>query len=298
MIAAPDRLETAMERAVARLTADGCPPRLAEAIHQAVFPAGNRLRPRLCYTVATALGEDLPAVTDAAAVALELLHCASLVQDDLPMFDAAAERRGRPSLHRVFGGALAVLAADALIIGAYEILALAAAAHPSRAHALTLVISRGVGTPWGAVAGQAWESEARIDLQQYHRAKTAALFEAATAAGAVAAGHDPAPWRVVGTRLGQAYQVADDIADQQDSGAGSDAALGRPNAAHAMGVGPSLKLFDRYATSALEAIPPCRDRALAVTFVSQLIERFRAAHRIHRDVASTPRGSHGLAVAR
>jgi geranylgeranyl diphosphate synthase type II len=298
MTAAPDRLEHALERTIDRLTGEGCPPRLAEAIRHAVFPAGNRLRPRLCHAVATALGEDQPAVTDAAAVALELLHCASLVQDDLPAFDAAVERRGRPSVHRAFGEPLAILAADALIIGAYETIALAAPAQPSRAAALSLVLSRGVGTPGGAVAGQAWESEPEIDLQQYHRAKTAALFEAATAAGAVAAGHDPAPWRDVGTRLGQAYQVADDIADQRDTGAGSDAALGRPNAAHEMGVGASLALFNLQAASALDAIPPCRERRVVYSFVSQLIERFRAAHGLHRTGGTDTADGSELAVAR
>jgi geranylgeranyl diphosphate synthase type II len=117
MTPTPDRLERALERAVSELTQHGCPPRLRDALRDAVFPAGNRLRPRLCYAVAEALGNDRPELSDAAAVALELLHCASLVQDDLPAMDDAAERRGRPALHQAFGEATAILAADALIIG-------------------------------------------------------------------------------------------------------------------------------------------------------------------------------------
>ncbi|MGD2135594.1 MAG: polyprenyl synthetase family protein, partial [Gemmatimonadales bacterium] len=222
-----DRLESALQAAVGRLTGDGCPPRLAAAITDAVFPAGNRLRPRLAYAVADAIGERDPRITDAAAVALELLHCASLVQDDLPAFDDATERRGRPALHIRHGEPLTVLAADALIIGAFDSVAAVAALEPPQARALTSVIARGSGAPHGAVAGQAWESEDEIDLARYHRAKTAALFEAATVAGAVAAGSDGAAWRDVGTWLGRAYQVADDIADAHDPPSqGSDLALG------------------------------------------------------------------------
>ena len=95
-------------------------------LRYAVFPGGARIRPRLCLAVAQACGEDQPAVTDAAAAAIELLHCASLVHDDLPCFDDAPLRRGKPSVHRAFGERLAVLAGDALIVLAFETLARAA----------------------------------------------------------------------------------------------------------------------------------------------------------------------------
>jgi geranylgeranyl diphosphate synthase type II len=270
-----DRLERALKRAVSRLTEDGCPSQLRDAVRYAVFPAGNRLRPRLCYAVAEALGDDRPELADAGATALELLHCASLVQDDLPIFDNATERRGRPALHQVFGEATAILAADALIIGAFETLAWYAAVDPERARHLTRTITRGVGTPHGAVAGQAWESEAEIDLEQYHRAKTAALFESATAAGAIAAGHDPEPWRTVGTWLGRAYQVADDLADEASIGRGSDAALGRPNAAHQLGVPRSVALLEQYITSALDAVPLCPGRVPFQELLQLLAAKFR-----------------------
>lgn len=275
MTRVPDRLERAVERAVSRLTHDGCPPRLQAAVRYAVFPAGNRWRPRLCYAVAQALGDDRPDLTDAAATALELLHCASLVQDDLPAFDDAPERRGRPALHRAFGDATTILVADALIIGAFETVARETAVDPERVRDLTLAITRGVGTPHGAVAGQAWESEAAIDLEQYHRAKTAALFESATAAGAIAAGYDPDPWRTVGSWLGRAYQVADDLADEASIGRGSDAALGRPNAAHHLGVERSAALLDRCITKALEAVPLCPGRAAFQEFVRLIAAKFR-----------------------
>jgi geranylgeranyl diphosphate synthase type II len=272
-----DRLEYALHDAVARVTSDGCPPRLARAIGYAVFPAGHRFRPRLCLAVAEALGAEDSDLALNAAVAVELLHGASLIQDDLPAFDDAAERRGHPALHRMFGEALAVLAADALIIGAFEGVARAAGHHPERAARLVSEIARGVGTPHGAVAGQGWESEEDIDLVQYHRAKTAALFESATACGAIAAGHDPEPWRAVGMWLGRAYQIADDISDEAGSGAdGSDAVLGRPNAFRAYGALGSVRALEHAMRMALEAIPEGTGHARFHGFLTALLGEFRA----------------------
>jgi geranylgeranyl diphosphate synthase type II len=117
--------------------------------------------------------------------------------------------------------------------------------------------------PSGIAAGQAWESEPVIDLGQYQRAKTGALFAAATVAGAAAAGREPEAWRELGERLGEAYQVADDIADvlsgESDLGkpVGQDAALGRPNAALTLGVAGAMAHLERLAAAAADSIPPC-----------------------------------------
>src|SRR5262249_58610889 len=100
-----------------------CPRRLSAAMRGAVFPKGARVRPRLCHAVASACGDDEPRATEAAGAAIELLHCASLVHDDLPCFDDAALRRGRPSVHAAFGEPLAVLAGDALIVLAFQAMA-------------------------------------------------------------------------------------------------------------------------------------------------------------------------------
>ena len=111
--------------------------------------------------------------------------------------------------------------------------------------------------------GQAWECEPAADLGEYQRAKTGALFAAATVAGAAAAGADPEPWRTLGERLGEAYQVADDIGDVlSDSDAlgkptGRDHALGRPNAALAMGIEGAMRHLDALAAAAADSIPPC-----------------------------------------
>lgn len=258
-----NRIEKALTQALAAGGEAGAPPRLAAALRHAVFPAGARIRPRLCLAVAAACGEDDPTLVDAAAAALELLHCASLVHDDLPCFDDAVIRRGRLSVHRAFGERLAVLAGDALIVLAFQTLAIGATRHPQRLGALLRTIGNAVGAPTGIVAGQAWECESHVVLADYQRAKTGALFIGATTAGAEAAGADPAPWRMLGDRLGAAYQVADDIRDVAASPldigkpVGRDAALGRPSTAGELGLNGAIRRFQQLIDEATESIPPC-----------------------------------------
>ena len=177
------RIEHSLAMAVAHSEAPDCPPKLVGAIRHAVFPGGARIRPKLCLAVANACTNDDPQLAEAAAVAIELLHCASLVHDDLPCFDDAQTRRGRASVHFAYGESRAVLAGDALIVMAFDTLANAAGRSPARLAPLLKIIAAGVGMPYGIVAGQAWESESRVSLTQYQRAKTGALFVAATCAG-------------------------------------------------------------------------------------------------------------------
>jgi geranylgeranyl diphosphate synthase type II len=229
----------------------------------AVFPGGARIRPRLCLAVARACAEDLPTLSAAAAAAIELLHCASLVHDDLPCFDDAAIRRGRPSVHKAFSERIAVLAGDALIALSFQSLARASETAPSRLVHLVGIIARSIGAPSGIIAGQAWECEAQVVLADYQRAKTGSLFAAATAAGACAAGHEPGPWHLLGERIGEAYQIADDIRDvvsnEHDLGkpTGRDQALGRPNAVNHLGIGSAVARLEDLVQSAIEAIPRC-----------------------------------------
>lgn len=258
------RIEEALQAALVVTDGAGCPPKLAAAMRHAVFPAGARIRPQLCLAVARACGDSDPALSDAAAAAVELLHCASLVHDDLPCFDDAPTRRGQSSVHRAFGERLAVLAGDGLIVLAFQTLALGAGRSPGRLARMLTTVGRGVGMPHGIVAGQAWECEPRVALSDYQRAKTGALFAAATAVGAEAAGVDGNIWRSLGEWLGEAYQVADDLrdvlSDPQALGkpVGRDAALGRPNAAAEQGLAGAIQHFDRLIACAIEAIPPCR----------------------------------------
>ena len=257
------RIERTLSASIDRVDTQDAPPLLAAAMRHAVFPRGARMRPRLCLAVAAACGDDQPAASDAGAAAIELMHCASLIHDDLPCFDNADTRRGRPSVHRAFGEPLAVLAGDALIVLSFQAIAWGAAAVPARLPALLLIMAGATGLPSGIAAGQAWECEPTVDLARYQRAKTGALFAAATALGAAAAGAEPHPWRELGERLGEAYQVADDIADvlagEADLGKpiGQDLALGRPNAALAMGVDAALRHLEALAEAAAGSIPPC-----------------------------------------
>ncbi|NDC61358.1 MAG: polyprenyl synthetase family protein [Betaproteobacteria bacterium] len=273
------RIETALNHHFSLTHTQIAPPRLMAAMRHAVFPGGARIRPQLCLAVAKACGEDDATLTDAAAVGIELLHCASLVHDDMPCFDDADMRRGRVTVHKQFGEPLALLTGDALIVMAYQVLARSGRKHPARLVELLATISDGVGAPDGIVAGQAWECETRVKLSQYQRAKTGALFVAATMAGAQSAGVNPNPWRALGDTLGEAYQVADDIRDvmlqdhQLGKPAGQDAALGRPSAAADLGLKGALDYFKQLMANAVEAVPVCESRAALRHLVMQESER-------------------------
>ena len=261
------RIEEALAAAIAECEAPGAPPRLAAAMRHAVFPGGARIRPQLSLAVARACGDDDPGLSNAVAAAVELLHCASLVHDDLPCFDDAPMRRGQPSVHAAYGERLAVLAGDGLIVLAFQTLALAGTRHPQRLVRLLATLGRGVGVPHGITAGQAWECEPRVTLGDYQRAKTGALFAAATCAGAEAAGMSGDTWRALGEWLGEAYQVADDVRDVMadplllGKPVGRDVALGRPSSATEQGLSGAIQHFDRLVACAIEAVPPCRGAA-------------------------------------
>jgi len=258
-----ERVEAALEGAISQAGGWGSPPKLAAALRYAVFPGGHRIRPSLTLAVARACGDRDPAAADAAAVAVELLHCASLAHDDLPCFDDADLRRGKPSLHKEFGEPLAVLAGDALIVLAFETLARAMTRRPSRLATMIGIVGAAVGAPRGIVAGQAWECEPSAPLSEYQRAKTGALFVGAAQAGALAAGMDPTPWRALGDKIGEAYQVADDLrdvlcdAEELGKPVGQDAARLRPNAAAQLGVGGAKARLVELVEGAVSAIPAC-----------------------------------------
>jgi geranylgeranyl diphosphate synthase type II len=257
------RIEAELETAVHFAESGDAPARLAAAIRYAIFPGGARVRPRLCLAVSEACGADDLSACVTAACAIEMLHCASLVHDDLPCFDDAALRRGKPSVHVAFGEALAVLAGDAMIVMAFETLARGCERSTQLLPDLALTVARSVGMPNGIVAGQGFESEPQISRSQYQRAKTGSLFVAATMSGAFAAGYAGAPWRTLGERLGEAYQIADDIRDIASSPEelgkpiGRDAALGRPSAAAELGVDGAIRLLKQLVAEAVDSIPPC-----------------------------------------
>jgi geranylgeranyl diphosphate synthase type II len=255
------RIERTLHDALNAHGASDAPPRLAAAVRHSVFPGGARTRPLLCLAVAAACGDPDPLLSESAAAAIELMHCGSLVHDDLPCFDDAPTRRGQPSVHAAFGERGAVLAGDALIVIAFEVLARGAVHNPARLPAMVQVLCLRVGMPVGIIAGQAWESEDWVALPQYQRAKTGSLFAAATELGALAAGQPPTRWRTFGEHLGEAYQVADDIrdvaADAQWLGkpTGRDVKLGRPSAVTEFGACGALAHFERLIDDAAASIP-------------------------------------------
>jgi geranylgeranyl diphosphate synthase, type II len=273
------RIEAAIAAAISRGQGGDAPPRLASALPYAVTPGGARIRPTILMSVALACGDDRPVLSDAAAAALELIHCASLVHDDLPCFDDAALRRGKPTVHLAYSQPLAVLAGDSLIVLAFDVLAHAAAADPLRGLALISALARRTGMPHGICAGQGWESEQQVNLSAYHRAKTGALFVAATQMGAIAAGQDPEAWEELGARIGEAFQVADDLrdvlydAETLGKPVGQDEIHARPSAVAELGVQGAIRHLRDILAGAIASIPSCPGEARLAEMVRRYAER-------------------------
>jgi len=274
--------EQYLEEAMAEHATAQCPPLLAQALNYAVFPGGARVRPKICKAVALANNSSDVGLANAAASAIELLHCASLVHDDLPCFDDATQRRGKPSVHAKFGERIAVLTGDALIVAAFQTLATHAihAVRTERVPLVTAIVARGVGAPHGICAGQAWECERSVDLSRYHRAKTGALFVAATCAGAAAAGVDPGPWVNLGASIGEAYQIADDIkdaiSDPETLGkpTGIDVKLDRPSAVRELGLDGAVTRLKQCLEAGLDSMPACAGQDLLQKIVRAQASRF------------------------
>ena len=197
-----------------------------KSMRYSVFAGGKRLRPILCLEAARIFA-DPPRGVLPVACALEFIHTYSLIHDDLPALDNDDLRRGRPTNHKVFGEAMAILAGDGLLTGAFEVLARAELSAERRA-ALVREIATAAGTVNGMVGGQVADVEAGgkpIDaamLEYIHRSKTAALIRASVVSGAIAGGAGEADverLRRFGGNIGLAFQVVDDILDVEESSA-------------------------------------------------------------------------------
>jgi geranylgeranyl diphosphate synthase, type II len=268
-------VEGGLRQALEASTASTTPPRLASALHYAVLSGGSRLRPQLALMTAIALGaKEMDAAVLAAACSVELMHCASLVHDDMPCFDNAETRRGKPTVHRAYSEATAVLVGDGLIVIAFEQLARGLHALPaSRLAAAIAMLGEAAGAARGIVAGQAWEEETTVALAEYHRAKTASLFGCASGLGALCAGAQAEPWRAFGNALGLAYQIADDMRDVAGDPnvlgkpVGQDEALGRPNLARAQGIQTARAHLHKAIETAIATVPPTLRREIVVNWV-------------------------------
>jgi farnesyl diphosphate synthase len=247
------------------------PPRLLEAMRYAVLGGGKRLRPFLLIESARLFGAKGTAVVHAAA-ALECVHAYSLVHDDLPAMDDDDVRRGRPTVHKAFDEATAILAGDALLTLAFDILAGIDAVAEIRA-ALVVALARAAGAG-GMVGGQmldlaegtVWD-ETR--LREMQRMKTGALFSFAAEAGAVLAAastDDRDRLRRFGTHFGAAFQLADDL----DDAAGDDAA-GRPSLVALLGVGAARAMLAREADAASALLAPFGERGDVLRAAARLV---------------------------
>jgi geranylgeranyl diphosphate synthase type II len=213
---------------------DGCPPNLAEAIRYALLAPGKRLRPQLLLMAAEACGGMVEAALPAAC-AVEMVHAYSLVHDDLPAMDDDDLRRGRPTCHKVFGEAVAILVGDALQARAFELLA-TEIRPPAVAARCCAVLGRAAGAS-ALVGGQAADiamesaNEGELpgdvgQLEAIHARKTGALFVAALELGAVTANASDEQLHALtayGRKLGLAFQITDDLLDV----AGSQAFVGK-----------------------------------------------------------------------
>jgi geranylgeranyl diphosphate synthase, type II len=206
------------------------PPLIHKAMRYSVFAGGKRIRPILCLEAAR-IFEAEPSAALFPGCAIEFIHTYSLIHDDLPSLDNDDLRRGKPTCHKQFGEATAILAGDALLTLAFETVA-AAPVDADRRVAMVTEISSAAGTVNGMVGGQVADLEAegqRVGpetLEYIHRSKTAALIRASITAGAICAGanaEDVARLRRFGETIGWAFQVTDDILDVTES----SAALGK-----------------------------------------------------------------------
>jgi farnesyl diphosphate synthase len=250
------------------------PPRLMAAMRHAALAGGKRLRPFLVVETARLLGRDDPGVVQAGA-AVELLHCYSLVHDDLPAMDDDDLRRGKPSVHRAFDEATAILAGDALQALAFERLA-DPAVHPDPAvrSELVLGLARAGGLA-GMAGGQMLDLAAEgrygdavpgeAEIRRLQAMKTGALLAFAVEAGAILAGAEAAArkaLRAYGQALGAAFQIADDLLDRRASAdavgkrTGKDAEKGKATLVGVLGIEPARVECERLVGAALHALEP------------------------------------------
>lgn len=259
------RVDAALDR---HLPAETEPPALLhQAMRYSVFSGGKRLRPILCLASAEALGKsDEPAMLP--AIALECLHTYTLIHDDLPALDNDDLRRGRPTVHRAFGEATAILAGDALLTFAFELLAGASPPPPYSAAQLVRELAEAAGSR-GLVGGQFDDLAAEGQppeaerVASIHLRKTARLFEAACRLGGLSAGAAPEILDVLGQygrSLGAAFQIADDVLnatstpEELGKAAGSDAARRKMTYVSVFGVEGARREAERCAAEAVAAL--------------------------------------------
>lgn len=213
------RVDAALDRWVPNECAD--PATIHRAMRYSLFAGGKRIRPLLAIAAAEAISDSPDGVEDAAC-SLELIHTYSLIHDDLPALDNDDLRRGRPTCHKVFGDAMAILAGDALLTLAFEVLSRLEGVDGNRRVRLIEELARASGTVGGMIGGQVNDLEGEGKhptaqlLESIHRAKTGALLRASVRIGAIFAGATAAQLEALtsfGEHAGLAFQIVDDVLD-------------------------------------------------------------------------------------
>jgi len=219
LIAQQEKIDAALDRWV---PSESTPPvNIHRAMRYSLFAGGKRVRPVLCIEAALAIDEH-PAGVENAACTLELIHTYSLIHDDLPALDNDDLRRGRPTCHKVFGEAMAILAGDALLTLAFQVLSQLPRLDDGRKIRLIQELSTASGTVGGMIGGQVHDIEGEGQratpelLESIHHAKTGALLKASVCMGAIYAGaaeHQLDALSRYGEHIGLAFQIVDDILD-------------------------------------------------------------------------------------
>lgn len=264
------------------------PTSIHRAMRHSVFAGGKRIRPILCMEAGRAVKGTLPEGIEDVGAALEMLHTYSLIHDDLPALDNDDLRRGRPTCHKVFGEAIAILAGDALQTQAYEVLSRLRCPAEARVRIIE-EIARGTGTVNGMIGGQVVDLETehkRADaqtLEYIHLSKTAALITSSVVSGGIfAAGseNEIENLRTFGRAIGLAFQIVDDILDvtqtsaQLGKTAGKDVASEKATYPALFGIEQSRKRAGALAVEARDALAPFGTRAKTLEDIARyLIER-------------------------
>jgi geranylgeranyl diphosphate synthase type II len=278
--------DAALERLLPPVTQH--PVSIHRAMRHSVFAGGKRLRPILCMEAGRMIAGSLPAGIEELGAALEMLHTYSLIHDDLPALDNDDLRRGRPTCHKVFGEAIAILAGDALQTQAYETLSRLRCPAAARVRIIE-EIARGTGTVDGMIGGQVVDLEAEHSkpdlkmLEYIHSAKTAALITASVVSGGLFAGangDEVERLRTFGKSIGLAFQIVDDVLDvtqtseQLGKTAGKDTAAEKATYPALFGVDESLKKADMLVDKALSSLDGFGSRADTLKALARfLVER-------------------------
>jgi geranylgeranyl diphosphate synthase, type II len=280
--------ETArIDAALGRLTPpeSTAPATIHRAMRYSLFAGGKRIRPILCLQGAAAVSDHSPGALEAGC-ALEMIHTYSLIHDDLPALDNDDFRRGKPTNHKVFGEAMAILAGDALFTLAMQTLVRIEGLPAAAKVALVEELSFGGGTVGGMIGGQVADIEGERQpptpelLESIHRAKTGALLKASVRMGGICAGADP--WQLdalskYGEHVGLAFQIVDDILDVEESTealgktAGKDAAQGKITFPAVYGLEESRCMAQAECRRAHEALDPFGARAQRLHEIADLI---------------------------